>query len=163
MFLAKRLAFIDVPEGWDVPDAIKWESDSRIDEITASTKSPRATGEVSAKGPRPPPETAPPIEECKPLEVNEETRWKARVFSNDEKQHPAKGTDEEILRKALLILNKLSMTKFEKLSDEIVATGIGRSEQCLQGVVGVIVEKAQSEPHFSTMYARLSYKRVRIC
>lgn len=162
VFFATRLASLDTPEGWEVPDAVLWNSPTRVDEITASTKAPRKTGDVSRSRRASVKETAPPLEDCKPLEVNEETRWKSRAFEAGGEQHPSEGSDEEVLRKALLILNKLSLTKFEKLSTEFVDTGIGRNAECLNGAVGLIVDKAQSEPHFANMYARLCHKLSKI-
>jgi len=63
-----------------------------------------------------------------------------------------------VLKKSLLILNKLSLTKFDKLSDAFIASGIGRNEECLSSAVVLIVNKAQDEPHFSAMYAQLCLK-----
>ncbi|KAI2498421.1 Middle domain of eukaryotic initiation factor 4G (eIF4G) [Fragilaria crotonensis] len=105
-------------------------------------------------------DTAPPLEECKPLQVNDDTRWKSKVFVNpdvtsDDAAAAEVLDDQQVLKKALLILNKLSLTKFDKLSQEFVDTGIGRNPTTLSGAVNMIVDKAQSEPHFSSMYAQL--------
>ncbi|EED94252.1 eukaryotic translation initiation factor eIF4G, partial [Thalassiosira pseudonana CCMP1335] len=109
-----------------------------------------------------PNDTAPLLEDCKPIEVNEETRWKAKVFEGKEGEAAAvtEGEDskEEVIRKALLILNKLSLTKFDKLSDEFINCGIGRDVECLTEAVSLIVNKAQEEQHFSSMYAGLCLK-----
>ena len=67
-------------------------------------------------------------------------------------------SNEAILKKALLILNKLSLTLFDKLSDDFFQTGIGKNEECLSGAIELIVKKAQDEPHFSAMYAALCLK-----
>jgi translation initiation factor 4G len=159
-----RLGYLDPPASdFNPPDHCAWKDEDRLKEIMSSSKSPSKLGDVShepRKGAIK--ETAPPLEECKPLEVNEETRWKSRIFKEGDEAHPEEGSDEEVLRKALLILNKLSLTKFEKLSDEFVDTGIGRNAECLNGAVGIIVDKAQSEPHFATMYAQLCLKLSRI-
>lgn len=103
-------------------------------------------------------ETAPPLEDCKPLEINEETRWKSKVFKDAGGGEEPEDSNEEVLRKSLLILNKLSLTKFDKLSDDFIGSGIGRNEECLSSAIGVIVKKAQDEPHFSAMYAQLCLK-----
>lgn len=62
-----------------------------------------------------------------------------------------------ILIKANLILNKLSMTKFDKLSDEFMAVGLD-SEELMGKAVEMIVQKAQIEEHFCFMYADLCRK-----
>jgi translation initiation factor 4G len=62
-----------------------------------------------------------------------------------------------ILSKANLILNKLSMTKFDKLSDEFMAVGLD-SEDLMDKAVEMIVQKAQLEEHFCFMYADLCRK-----
>jgi translation initiation factor 4G len=64
-------------------------------------------------------------------------------------------SDEVVLKKALLILNKLSLTTFEKLSQELVDLGIARNEACLKGIIELIVENAHVQPHFASMYALL--------
>ncbi len=140
-----------------------WDAPTRVSEIDAMTKAPRISGDASHDGKRKKKkevETAPPLEECKPLEVNDETRWKAKVFNKDGEEIVDDST-EVILKKALLILNKLSLTKFEKLSDDFIATGIGKSEECLNGAIGLIINKAQDEQHFSAMYAGLCLKLAR--
>eukprot|EP00557_Chaetoceros_sp_GSL56_P013054 CAMPEP_0176480926 /NCGR_PEP_ID=MMETSP0200_2-20121128/2541_1 /TAXON_ID=947934 /ORGANISM="Chaetoceros sp., Strain GSL56" /LENGTH=873 /DNA_ID=CAMNT_0017877085 /DNA_START=312 /DNA_END=2936 /DNA_ORIENTATION=+ len=171
--LSLRLSFLDPPATWDkrdeqegsggggcgAPIACRWISDSRIEDIRAITNQQRLGGDVSShRKVKKENDTAPPLEECKPLEINEDTRWKATVFK---KEKDNEDTDDVVLKKALLILNKLSITKFEKLSDAFLETGIGRNENCLAGAIGLIVKKAQDEPHFSAMYASLCLKLAR--
>ena len=68
------------------------------------------------------------------------------------------GSDADvILRKANLILNKLSVTKFDKLSDEFMAVGLDTPE-LMEKAVEMIVSKAQMEEHFCFMYANLCRK-----
>lgn len=175
VLLACRLDYTDKPEpdsvvAFNPPNHCAWVDEARVEEITTSL-GPRKGGEVSRQAPRNKPihDTAPALEDCKPLEVNDETRWKSKVFHKDgagggdeEATAIADMSDDEVLKKALLILNKLSLTKFEKLSDEFVATGIGKSPGCLKGTVEMIVYKAQNEPHFSNMYAMLCFKLAKI-
>jgi len=97
-------------------------------------------------------DTAPPLEECAPIAVNDATRWKAKVHGASE----AEGLDK-ILRAATSVLNKLSVEKFERLSDKFIAVGI-TSIGILEGCISMIVEKAQNEPHFSSMYGELCAK-----
>lgn len=151
-----RMQFLDAPPDWIPPTEVHWTDDDREETIVAMHNARRKGGDVTAfKHKRPPvKETAPPLEECKPLEVNEETRWKAKVFegATDEQEQDS---DEVVLKKALSILNKLSLTTFDKLSQELVDLGIARNEACLKGVIELIVENAHVQPHFANMYALL--------
>lgn len=162
--LSIRLSFVAPPLIWEnegalvPPDECRWISDTRVQEIDAMANQQRLGGDVTShRKKKKEVETAPKLEDCKPLEVNEDTRWKAKVFSKDEESGEEE-SDEIVLKKALLILNKLSLTKFEKLSDAFISTGIGRSVECLAGAIELIVKKAQDEPHFSAMYAALCLK-----
>lgn len=182
--LGLRLSFLDPPASWandqeskseegeDVscprpPDNVVWNTETRVADIESTHKAGRVGGDLAPRQrknkEKKDNETAPPLEECAPLQVNEETRWKARVFKKDEAAEEAGAptddeTDDEVLKKALLVLNKLSLTKFDKLSDAFIETGIGRNEECLKQAISLVVEKAQSEPHFSNMYALLCVK-----
>ncbi|KAL7534132.1 hypothetical protein ACHAXR_005645, partial [Thalassiosira sp. AJA248-18] len=168
--LDMRLKYLDPPSSWEgedaktkPPPACLWDSPTRIAEIEEESKKPRIGGDVSAKQPRKkqnPNDTAPALEDCKPLEVNEDTRWKPKVMEGDKEDQATEEAEskEEVLRKAMLILNKLSLTKFDKLSDEFIACGIGRDVECLTGAVGLIVNYAQEQQHFSSMYAGLCLK-----
>jgi translation initiation factor 4G len=163
VFLSLRLQFLDAPAVWATEEAsvpppkALWDDEDRVAAIQEIVKQPRKGGDVSPKNKKKV-ETAPPVEECAPLVVNDETRWKAKVFTGDKVSKADTTSDEDILKKALLILNKLSLTKFDKLSDEFIQTGIGRNEECLKGAIGLVVDKAQQEPHFSAMYASLCVK-----
>lgn len=64
---------------------------------------------------------------------------------------------EVIAKKANLILNKLSLDKFEKLSKEFMEVGI-EDENVMDRGVDLIVSKAQMEVNFSSMYADLCSK-----
>ena len=63
-----------------------------------------------------------------------------------------------IIIKARTILNKLSVTKFEKLSDEFISVGIDSSPELVERAVEQIITKAQMEEHFCFMYADLCAK-----
>ena len=161
--LSIRLSNLAAPSSWEPPEACHWNSPTRISEIEETHKAERMGGDVSKQERRRkkenPNDTAPPLEDCKPLEVNEETRWKAKVFDGKADEAPeGEESKEDILRRAMLILNKLSLTKFDKLSDDFINCGIGRDIDCLTGAVGLIVNKAQEEQHFSSMYAGLCLK-----
>jgi hypothetical protein len=167
--LAMRLNFLVPPSFWNgetmqPPPACLWDSPTRIADIEEGSNAPRIGGDVSLednsnRGKSSPVDTAPPQEECKPLEVNDETRWKAKVMECVTEARADKAeSNDEVLRKAMLILNKLSLTKFDKLSDEFINCGIGRDIECLTGAVGLIVNYAQMQQHFSSMYAALCLK-----
>lgn len=109
-------------------------------------------------------DTAPLLEDCQLLQVNEKTRWKAGVFT---KQDGNSGDDEEInsdkflvLKKSLLILNQLFLKQFEKLPDAFIDTGIGKNDNCLAGAIELIVMKAQDELHFAAMYVALALSKT---
>jgi len=55
------------------------------------------------------------------------------------------------------ILNKITPEKFEKLSDQIVQSGID-SADLLRAVISLIFDKAVAEPTFCALYARLCVK-----
>eukprot|EP00937_MAST-01D_sp_MAST-1D-sp2_P000649 g649.t1 len=97
-------------------------------------------------------DTAPPLEECAPIAVNEATRWKGKVLGGAEAEGVAK-----TLRSANSVLNKLSIEKFDRLSNQFIAVGITTMD-VLDGCINLIVEKAQREPHFSSMYGDLCAK-----
>ncbi len=162
--LSIRLSSLGTPSSWEPPEACHWNTPTRISEIEETHKAERMGGDVSKQERRRkkenPNDTAPPLEDCKPLEVNEETRWKAKVFDGKDGKADDEGEEskEDILRRAMLILNKLSLTKFDKLSDDFINCGIGRDIDCLTGAVGLIVNKAQEEQHFASMYAGLCLK-----
>jgi translation initiation factor 4G len=70
----------------------------------------------------------------------------------------ADGDDPDvIITKARAVLNKLSVTKFDKLSDEFMAVGID-DEALIARAVDLVISKAQMEEHFCFMYADLCAK-----
>jgi hypothetical protein len=158
-----------------------WTDAKREEEIQALCGKVMELGDVSKNKPnnkKAPHDTAPPIEECKPLEVNEETRWKSKVIATGGAVTTSSGngeggaagatstttatsagttdTTEEIVGKALLILNKISWTTLERLTGQFVEqTGLVENEAVRQQVIEMLVRKAQTEPHFGPMYAEL--------
>ena len=96
-----------------------------------------------------------------PLQVDEKTRWKATVFSGS--SSAPSDADKVSLRRVNGLLNKLTLDKFDPILakviaevgstvDELPATDMGRY---IGQVAGAFVRKAQADPHFSMMYARL--------
>jgi len=165
--LGIRMSYLAPPLSWQSeggtlpgpPDVCRWLSETRVADIDAMTKAERQSGDVSKrpKPKKPQHDTAPPLEDCKPLQVNNDTRWKSKVFNHTAASEDL-ASDEDVNKKALLILNKLSLTKFDKLSDLFIDSGIGNNEETLRGAIKMIVDKAQDEPHFSAMYAQLCLK-----
>jgi translation initiation factor 4G len=158
--LEMRLTCIDPPSHWksieegNIP-AWRWVDDLRRSEIKTKTEGPRIGGDAKSHRKRHQhKETAPPLEECAPLEKNEETRWKAKIMGAEGEED----TDEVVLKRALVCLNKLTLTKFDVVSDSFIDSGIGRNEKCLSEAISLIVSKAQAEPHFAGMYANLCLK-----
>ena len=78
------------------------------------------------------------------------------LFKSSEPENSA----DAIIKRATLILNKLSVTKFEKLSNEFVEIiSVGDCDHdLLAKVVELLVTKAQMEEHFCFMYADLCRK-----
>eukprot|EP00163_Fabomonas_tropica_P029738 TRINITY_DN648_c2_g1_i4.p1 TRINITY_DN648_c2_g1~~TRINITY_DN648_c2_g1_i4.p1 ORF type:complete len:1354 (-),score=400.81 TRINITY_DN648_c2_g1_i4:226-4287(-) len=93
-----------------------------------------------------------PMSEVKPLEMSE-TRWKpSKLAKNDQVDKV-----EEITKKTKALLNKLTVEKFDSISDQILDVGI-TSAEILRRVISLIFDKALGEPNFSTMYAELCLK-----
>lgn len=110
-------------------------------------------------------DTAPALEDCAPLAINEATRWKpSHSKSRQDGAQEATITTEEAtaasLKEARSLLNKLSIEKFEKLSNELIAVAV-RHVDVLTGVIETIIQKAKMEWHFSTMYGELCTKMAR--
>lgn len=104
----------------------------------------------------------PPIEHVAPLEVSE-NRWVAgstrRGGSTQDADSP-----EVVERKVKALLNKLTMERFESISDQII-TWANKSEKEKDGrtliqVIKLVFEKATDEATFSEMYARLCRKMM---
>ena len=152
-----RLDWLDPPTEFPAPTLLHWTDRGK----TFFTHQPSLLGDVSHQ-PNQPHYIAPPIKAFQPLQVNEDTRWKSKAFHQPTPDELATTTaeidDQEVLKQALMILNKLSLTTLDKLSDAFFETGIGRSTECLTGAIALILEKAQTEPHFSNMYALLCLK-----
>ncbi|KAG9408564.1 hypothetical protein AC1031_020418 [Aphanomyces cochlioides] len=92
----------------------------------------------------------------KPLSINEETRWKPKIALGAKEEL----TTDDYLKQVQSILNKLSVEKFDRLSDQLIDVAV-TNEEVLQGSIDMVVKKAQMEWHFSTMYAELCGKMAR--
>ncbi|OBZ69853.1 Eukaryotic translation initiation factor 4 gamma [Grifola frondosa] len=97
-----------------------------------------------------------------PLQVSA-NRWRARSLCNDSQATDTR-TPEVVHRKVLGLLNKLTMERFESISDQIIAwankSGKEKDGRTLIQVIGLISEKATDEAMWSEMYARLCRKMM---
>ncbi|KAJ8609476.1 hypothetical protein CTAYLR_005467 [Chrysophaeum taylorii] len=66
-------------------------------------------------------------------------------------------SDAVVLKKAKSILNKLTLEKFDRLSEEFVNLDLN-SVELVAGAIDLIVDKAQRETHFVDIYAELCVK-----
>jgi len=82
---------------------------------------------------------------AKPLKPSEN----AFVIKNKAQTHY-----DALMKEARSILNKLTMTTFEKLAKDLANVEI-RAAEDLRGIVSIIFDKALEEGHFCKMYAEL--------
>eukprot|EP00730_Choanoeca_flexa_P005711 TRINITY_DN12005_c0_g2_i2.p1 TRINITY_DN12005_c0_g2~~TRINITY_DN12005_c0_g2_i2.p1 ORF type:complete len:1094 (+),score=387.11 TRINITY_DN12005_c0_g2_i2:75-3356(+) len=81
--------------------------------------------------------------------------------AKDKKQKQPKSEEEKVqamLNKAQSVLNKMTLEKFDKLSDELISIGTDMPDEALAQFVERIFQKAIDEPFFSKMYAQLCTK-----
>ena len=72
----------------------------------------------------------------------------------DPMKNRAQTHHDKIMKEARSILNKLTMTTFDRLSHALSCLEIQDTEQ-LRGLVSIIFDKALEEGHFCNMYAKL--------
>ncbi|KAG7354711.1 MIF4G domain containing protein [Nitzschia inconspicua] len=162
-FILLRTKYMDADEGRFNPhEECHWTDDDREHVIQALCSKVMELGDVSRIPKNKPSETAPPIEECAPLEVNEETRWKSKAMIHqtstlgDEIVEAPPETEEEVIAKALLILNKISWTTLDRLTVTFMEqTNLQENESMRHKVIDILIKKAQTEHHFGAMYAQL--------
>jgi translation initiation factor 4G len=125
---------------------------------------PRSSSDMSNITP-----LSPSLEDVKPLEISA-NRWIPSSVAG--RGHLPRGTalsgvsepPETVERKIKALLNKLTMEKFDSISDQIVAWA-NKSEAeadgtTLQLVIQLVFEKATDEATWSHMYARLCRKMM---
>ncbi|KIY68094.1 hypothetical protein CYLTODRAFT_421949 [Cylindrobasidium torrendii FP15055 ss-10] len=98
------------------------------------------------------------LEPVAPLVVSA-NRWDRKTLANTDDNSP-----EMVDRKVKSLLNKLTMDKFDSISDQIISWA-NKSEnekngQTLIQVIRLVFEKATDEAAFSEMYARLCRKMM---
>lgn len=99
-----------------------------------------------------------PLEPVAPLQQSE-NRWDRKAVSNIDPESP-----EIVDRKVKALLNKLTMEKFDSISDQIIGWA-NKSETQKDGrtliqVIRLVFEKATDEAAWSEMYARLCRKMM---
>lgn len=92
-----------------------------------------------------------PLDQIKPLELS------SSAWAPVQKKKVDLDEEDKIRRKLQGLLNKLSLEKFESISNQIMALGID-NESILALVIAGIFDKAVDEPNFGSMYARLCAK-----
>ena len=155
-FIAARLKYIEPCVEFNPHPACHWTDESRLAQIQALCSKVMELGDVSKNSSK---ETAPPLEACKPLAVNEETRWKSKAM----KQQVPGGAPiedtvgvDEVVNQARLILNKISWTTLDKLTVRFLdETKLAENDEVRKKCIDMLVHKAQAEPHFGPMYAQL--------
>jgi translation initiation factor 4G len=117
----------------------------------------------SRRAPPPPPPSEPPIEPLAPSA----NRWKPRVQEPALGPPPGAGAESKLApdvvqRKVKSLLNKLTLEKFDKITDQILEIA-GQSKyetdgRTLRQIIALTFEKATDEPTFSEMYATFCRK-----
>ena len=97
------------------------------------------------------------LEPVAPLQATE-NRWDRRALAQDQ------DTPDVVDRKVRSLLNKLTMERFDSISDQII-TWANKSEKETDGrtliqVIRLVFEKATDESTWSEMYARLCRKMM---
>ena len=129
-----------------------------------SPVSPRAPSAKQKSGSRrqpPPPPPPPPEPPIEPL-VENPNRWKPRRQETTSALGPPPGGDgkfspEVVQRKVKALLNKLTLEKFDKITDQILEIAsqsrLETDGRTLRQIIQLTFEKATDEPNFSEMYA----------
>lgn len=160
-FMRLRLEYLEITD--DVPftphEQCHWVDDDRGEMIRILSMKAMELGDVSSKERR----SAPllPAVECAPIEKNEETRWKSKAMQEnrgllDEVTEKPPETNEEIMAKSRLILNKVSWTSMQKMTEQFYETAqIETNEDVRKSVIHLLIVKSQIEHHFGPLYAHM--------
>ena len=89
----------------------------------------------------------------RPLDINEETRWKPRSLTTSEQNDSTETHDARLL---LLLLNKLTPQNFDKVVPVFLSqTTIHQSNESLKHAIDSIVDRASLDTRYAQVYARL--------
>jgi MIF4G domain len=154
LLLSQRLQFTEAPLVWTPHNRCHWQAPDRMRKIEQEQSL---------------------YYNFKPLQVNDETRWKSKVIVGT---NQTKNEDQVAIKIAAItsILNKLSWTNLNKLTIKFVEalsttnntdassnTDLPEEENTTQiapELIGItmkiVVDKAMMEPHFAELYAQLS-------
>jgi translation initiation factor 4G len=153
-FLSCRMQFLDPPHSEIISEETSWWTPHTMAHWVDSNRAESIQNQMDL------------MFNFQPLQVNSETRWKPKV----QQKGDAKTVEEEDeqLRQAFSILNKLSWTNLDKLAVQFLqALGVSSSSQAEEAVLSkdaivkimtLIVNKAMLEPHFCELYAKFSLK-----
>jgi translation initiation factor 4G len=101
------------------------------------------------------------FEDAPPL-VHSAERWMPTVVSGPTATAADPDSPEMVVRKVKALLNKLTLEKFDSISDQILAwadKSVNETDgRILRQVIALIFEKATDEANWSEMYARLCRK-----
>jgi translation initiation factor 4G len=101
-----------------------------------------------------------PMDQVVPLEKSE-SAWKVE---KTKAAAEAENSPVVVQRKIKALLNKLTLEKFDTISDKIMEfANMSRNEEdgsTLKLVIQLVFEKATDEPNFSSMYAKLAKKML---
>jgi hypothetical protein len=168
-FVRQRLRFVEPCTDFSPHEACRWTDENRLAEIQALCSKVMELGDVSKaqnnnneqkNNKHANNTTAPPLEDCKPIETNEGTRWKSKAMSRQssliDEVVQAPETTEELVSRGMLILNKISWTTLERLTGTFLEqTNLAENNDVRATIIDMLVHKAQIEPHFAPMYAQL--------
>jgi len=158
-FMRRRLEYLEPSDSisFTPNEHCHWVDEDREEVIKIASLKAMELGDVSMERPG----TAPALEECAPLAVNEETRWKSKAMKEkrgllDEVEEVPPETTEEIVAHARLILNKVSWTTLDRMTDQFVETAqIETNVEVRKVVIHLLIQKSQMEHHFGPLYANL--------
>ncbi|OZJ03525.1 hypothetical protein BZG36_03411 [Bifiguratus adelaidae] len=134
-------------------------------EGSGRSKSGRGGGKRQGGRDLPPSQGGPtiPLDQVAPLEFSE-NRWTPASINAAAQQISKDGPlpMEIVVRKVKALLNKLTLEKFERISDQILEyanQSVNETDgRTLKIVIQLTFEKATDEPNFEFMYARLCRK-----
>jgi len=158
-FMRLRLEYLEPSDSipFNPHEQCHWVDENRVEVIKLSSLKAMELGDVSKNRP----DKAPAADDVAPLAKNEETRWKSKAMKEnrgllDEVEEKPPETTEEIVAKTRLILNKVSWTTLDRMTDQFMETAqIETNEDVRKVVIHLLIQKSQREHHFGPLYANL--------